>query len=35
LVPTARDNRLDLVVLSGGVQDLDSTLLFVRAAQGQ
>jgi hypothetical protein len=35
LVPTARGNRLDLVVLSGGVQDLDSTLLFVRAAQGQ
>ena len=33
VVPTAKDNRLDLVVLSGGVQDLDSTLLFVRAAQ--
>ncbi len=31
VVPTARDNRLDLIVLSGGVQDLDSTLLFVLA----
>jgi hypothetical protein len=28
LIPKAKEQRLDLVVLSGGVEDIDSTLLF-------
>jgi hypothetical protein len=31
-VPKAKSGRLDLLVLSGGVEDLDSTLLYVRNA---